>query len=86
MKKILRKVAAMACCALMPMFGYAQLGEDVTSLLVDPGMDAIASWTNNGFKSSSKGDNYKPMFGKNFIEQWTVSLAESTDNLGDNAI
>lgn len=86
MKKILRKVAAMACCAVMPLFGYAQLGEDVTSLLVDPGMDAIASWTNNGFKSSSKGDNYKPMFGKNFIEQWTASSAESTANLGDISI
>ena len=86
MEKILRKVAAMACCAVMPMFGYAQLGEDVTSLLVDPGMDAIASWTNNGFKSSSKGDDYKPMFGGNFIEQWTSSKAESTANLGDISI
>ena len=86
MKKILRKVAAMACCALMPMFGYAQLGEDVTSLLADPAMDDLNAWTNNGFKSSSKGDNYKPMFGKNFIEQWTSSKAESTANLGDISI
>jgi hypothetical protein len=86
MKKILRKVAAMVCSVLMPLFGYAQIGEDVTSLLADPGMDAIASWTNNGFKTSNKGNNYSPMFGGNFIEQWTASSAESTANLGDISI
>lgn len=86
MKKILRKVAAMACSVLMPLFSYAQMGEDVTSLLADPGMDAIASWTNNGFKTSNKGNNYSPMFGGNFIEQWTASSAESTANLGDISI
>lgn len=86
MKKILRKVAAMACCALMPFFGYAQLGEDVTSLLVDPGMDALASWTNNGFKTSNKGNNYAPMFGGNFFEQWTASSVDNIASLGDISI
>lgn len=33
MKKVLRKVAMMACCAVMPLFGYAQLGENVDSPL-----------------------------------------------------
>lgn len=86
MKKNLHKVVMMACCAVMPLFGYAQLGEDVTSLLTDPGMDALASWTNNGFKSSSKGNNYSPMFGGNFIEQWTASAADALANLGDISI
>ncbi len=86
MKKINKKAVMMACCALMPFFGYAQLGEDVTSLLTDPGMDALASWTNNGFKSSTKGNNYSPMFGGNFIEQWTASTAESMANLADISI
>lgn len=86
MRKILHKAAMMACCAVMPLCGYAQLGEDVTSLLVDPSMDALASWTNNGFKSSSKGNNYSPMFGGNFIEQWTASSAESMANLTDISI
>ncbi len=86
MKKIYKKAVMMACCALMPFFGYAQLGEDVTSLLTDPGMDALASWTNNGFKISNKGNNYSPMFGGNFIEQWTASTAESMANLADISI
>ncbi len=86
MKKIYKKAVMMACCALMPFFGYAQLGEDVTSLLTDPGMDALTSWTNNGFKTSNKGNNYSPMFGGNFIEQWTASTAESMANLADISI
>ena len=86
MKKIYKKAVMMACCTLMPFFGYAQLGEDVTSLLTDPGMDALTSWTNNGFKTSNKGNNYSPMFGGNFIEQWTASTAESIKNLADISI
>lgn len=86
MKKVLRKVAMIACCAVMPLFGYAQLGENVDSLLADPGMDAIASWTNNGFKTSNKGNNYSPMFGGNFFEQWTASSATELKSLAEISV
>lgn len=86
MKKILHTAILTMCCAVMPLCGYAQLGEDVTSLLADPGMDALASWTNNGFKSSNKGNNYSPLFGGNFIEQWTSSAADALAYLSDISI
>ena len=85
MKQSLRNFL-IACLASIPLWGYAQVGEDVTSLLVDPDMDAINSWTNNGFKSNAKGNNYTPMFGGNFIEQWTASTAESVNMLADISI
>ena len=42
MKQSLRNFL-IACLASIPLWGYAQVGEDVTSLLVDPDMDAINS-------------------------------------------
>lgn len=86
MKRLLRNLAATVCCAVLPLFGFAQLGEDVTSRLADPGMDAIASWTNNGFKTSNKGNNYAPMFGGNFFEQWKSSSAETLNYLDDISV
>lgn len=85
MKKTLRNLFV-ACLAAIPLWGHAQVGEDVTSLLVDPDMDAITSWSNNGFKTNAKGNNYAPLFGGNFIEQWTASTAESTNALSDISI
>lgn len=85
MKQTLRNLLIM-CLTAVPLWGHAQVGEDVTSLLVDPDMDAMNSWTNNGFKSSAKGNNYAPMFGGNFIEQWTSSTAESVNMLADLSI
>lgn len=86
MKKIVRRLVMMAFCVTMPFFSYAQVGEDMTSLLADPIMNSLGSWTNNGFKTNAKGDNYKPMFGGNFIEQWTASSDGSVAFLGDISI
>jgi len=61
---------------------YAQLGEDVTSKIADPGMEAVSNWTNNGFKINSRGTNYA-LFSGNFIEQWTSSSSSSEAYLGD---
>lgn len=89
MSKTLRKMTLLAA-ALLPFMGYAWQGEDLTSELkaadmsnAETGETALALWNNNGFKVSAKGDNYTPMFGGQFIEQWKASSASSIAYLDD---
>ena len=58
------------------------LGEDVTSKIADPGMEAVSNWTNNGFKINNRG-TYYDLFTGNFIEQWKASTSSSEASLDD---
>lgn len=90
MRRVLHKMHLLAVLGLLPFIGYAQQGEDFTSNLkaadmsdVSGGETALTLWNNSGFKVSSKGDNYAPMFGGQFIEQWKASTETSLAYLDD---
>lgn len=81
MKKIFTLMGLLAL-SLLSAHAYVEIGQDVTSKIADPGMEAVANWTNNGFKINSRGTNYA-LFSGNFIEQWKASTSSSEAFLDD---
>ena len=81
MKKIFTLMGLWAL-SLLSAHAMVEIGQDVTSKIADPGMEAVANWTNNGFKINSRGTNYA-LFSGNFIEQWKASTSSSEASLDD---
>ena len=81
MKKIFTLMGLMAL-SLLSTHAAVEIGQDVTSKIADPGMEAVANWTNNGFKINNRGTNYA-LFSGNFIEQWKASTSSSEAFLDD---
>lgn len=81
MKKIFTLVGLMAL-SLLGARAAVEIGQDVTTMIADPGMEAVANWTNSGFKINNRGTNYA-LFSGNFIEQWKSSTSSAEAYLDD---
>ena len=81
MKKFFTFVGLMAL-SFLSTSAAVEIGQDVTTMIADPGMEAVANWTNNGFKINNRGTNYA-LFSGNFIEQWKASTSSSEAFLDD---
>ncbi|MBR4338279.1 MAG: hypothetical protein IKP91_08595 [Bacteroidaceae bacterium] len=81
MKRFFTIVGLMAL-SLLGARAAVEIGQDVTTMIADPGMEAVANWTNNGFKINNRGTNYT-LFSGNFIEQWKASTSSSEAFLDD---
>ena len=81
MRKISTLMGLLAL-SLLSAHAAVEIGQDVTSKIADPGMEAVANWTNNGFKINNRGTNYT-LFSGNFIEQWKASTSSSEASLDD---